>query len=187
MIDSTHSRPTWPRFNSFLFLTPNSMATKPKGIHIVRTFDAPVEKVWRVWTEPEHIKKWWGPKDFTAPVAKIDFRVGGKFTYCMRGPEGTEFAKDMYSGGEFKEIVPLKKIVMTDYFADEDGNWVSAKDFGMPGEGWPDKMLVTVTFEELPGNKTKMTLHHEGHPASMEGDANTGWNQSLDKFAAALQ
>jgi uncharacterized protein YndB with AHSA1/START domain len=154
-------------------------------LHITRTFDAPLERVWKAWTEPEHIQKWWGPKGFTSPAAKVDFREGGKYLYCMRGPAGTEFDKDMWSGGEFTEIIPGKKIVATDHFADADGNYVSPKDYGMPGE-WPEEMVVTATFEDLGNGKTKLTLLHTGHPAEMADMAKAGWNESLDKFAAAI-
>ena len=51
---------------------------------IMREFNAPRELVWRAFTEPEQIKKWWGPKAFTAPVVKIDLRVGGEYLFCMR-------------------------------------------------------------------------------------------------------
>lgn len=156
-----------------------------KTINITRTFNAPVEKVWKAFTEPEQIKKWWGPKDFTAPAAKLNFTVGGKFQYCMRGPAGSGWDKDMWSGGEYLEIVPMKKIVATDNFMDDKGNIVSPKDFGMPGE-WPEQMVVTFTFEDAGNGKTKFSLTHTGHPEEMAGDANTGWNQSLDKLEAIL-
>jgi len=55
-------------------------------IVIARLFDAPREAVWRVWTVPELVMMWWGPRDFTAPSCKIDFRVGGSYLYCMRAP-----------------------------------------------------------------------------------------------------
>src|SRR5437879_13910376 len=93
-----------------------------KQIVIERVFDAPREKVWEAWTTPEMVKKWWGPEGFTAPSIKIDLKVGGKYIYCMHGPVGSEWDKDMYSAGEFKEIVPNEKIVTTDYFSDEHGN-----------------------------------------------------------------
>lgn len=160
------------------------MATKT--VHITRIFNAPVERVWKAFTDPTEIKKWWGPKDFTAPVVKIDFKEGGKYLYCMRGPKGSEFDKDMYSAGTYKEIVPMKKIVCTDHFADSEGNYVSPKDFGMPGTDWADEMLVTFTFEDAGDGKTKLTLVHEGHPMEMQKDATAGWNQSLDKLAASL-
>jgi len=157
-----------------------------KTLHLTRTLDAPLEKVWKAWTEPEHIKKWWGPKDFTAPQVKQDLRTGGKYLYCMHGPAGSPFDSDMWSGGTYEEVIPMKKIVATDHFADKDGNWISPKDIGMPGE-WPEEMRVTVTFEDLGGGKTKLTVVHEGHPVEMAKDAEAGWNQSLDKFEAALR
>jgi uncharacterized protein YndB with AHSA1/START domain len=158
---------------------------KSADINITRVLDAPLEKVWKVWTEPEHLKKWWGPKDFTAPHIKNDLRTGGKFLYAMHGPAGSEFDKDLWSGGEYLEVVPMKKIVATDYFTDDKGNKISPKEYGMPGE-WPDHMVVTVTFEDLGNGKTKLTLLHEGHPAEMAKDATAGWNESLDKFEKAL-
>lgn len=63
-----------------------STTVKDKNeITISRIFDAPRESVWKMWTDPKEVKKWWGPKDFTAPEIKIDFTVGGKYLYCMRG------------------------------------------------------------------------------------------------------
>lgn len=158
------------------------MATK--DITITRIFNAPLERVWEAWTNPEDLKKWWGPKDFTAPAIKSDFRIGGKFNYCMRGPAGTEFDKDMWSGGEFKEIVPMKKIVQTDNFTDEEGNIISPAVYGMPGD-WGN-MVVTVTFEDAGDGKTKLTIIHTGHPVEMAGNAEQGWGESLDKFEAIL-
>src|SRR5688572_29632086 len=95
-------------------------------VEITRIFDAPPELVWKAWTEPEHFMRWWGPKDFTSPAAKMDLRVGGKYLACMRTPEG----QDMWSTGTYREIVPLERIVYTDSFADAEGNVVSAAHYG---------------------------------------------------------
>jgi uncharacterized protein YndB with AHSA1/START domain len=156
-----------------------------KTITITRIFDAPLERVWDVWTNPEHLKKWWGPKDFTAPHVKTDLKKGGKYLYAMHGPAGSEFDKDMWSGGTYEEVVPMKKIVATDYFTDEKGNKMFPAEYGMPGD-WPDEMRVTVTFEDVGNGKTKLTLVHEGHPVDFAGMAEAGWGESLDKFEAAL-
>lgn len=129
---------------------------------ITRIFDAPRELVWRAWTDPTHVVKWWGPKNFTAPVAKIDLRVGGKYLNCKRSPEG----QDYWSTGTYREIVPPERLVCTDSFADAEGNVVSASHYGM-GEDFPLEMLVTITFEEVDG-KTKMTLKHVGLPESIK-------------------
>ena len=148
---------------------------------IVRVFDAARARVWKAWTEPERLKRWWGPRTFTAPVAKIDLRVGGAFLYCMRQPDG----KDIWGTGVYREIVPLKRIVYTDSFADEKGNVVPATYYGMSRD-FPLEMQVTVTFEDQDG-KTKLTLHHVGIPAGPDRDgANKGWNESLDKLAEML-
>lgn len=156
---------------------------------ITRIFDAPIELVWKMWTDPEHLKKWWGPRGFTTPFCKIDFRVGGKFLNCMKATQETEgpdvWKKGIWSTGVYKEIVPLEKIVCTDSFADEKGNIVPASHYGM-NKDHPLEMLVTVTFEEHEG-KTKLTLRHAGIPlgADQEG-AKQGWNESFDKLAETL-
>lgn len=150
-------------------------------IVITRIFDAPRELVWRAWTDPEHLKRWWGPKGFTAPVCQIDLRVGGKFLGCMRSPDGHEF----WSTGTYREIVPFEKIVSSDSFADEHGNVVPASHYGLEGE-FPLELEVIVTLEDL-GGKTKMTLRHIGHPEGIDKMADAGWNESLDKLVETLE
>ena len=149
---------------------------------ITRVFDAPREKVWRMWIEPENIKKWWGPIEFTAPYAELDLRVGGKYLYCMEGPDGKEY----WSGGTFREIAPLERIVATDSFTDKDGKVVPATAYGLSAD-YPMELMLTVTFEDEEHGKTKLTIRHFGHPSGldMEG-ARMGWTTSLDKFAQAL-
>ena len=148
---------------------------------IERTFDAPRALVWKVWTEPEHILRWWGPKPFTAPVIKIDFRVGGTYHYCMRSPEGQDF----WSTGVFLEILPQEKIVWTDCFADEQGNVIPPSAYGM-GDDFPAELVGLALFEEIAG-KTKLTLRYEGIPdGPMREMTVAGWSTSLEKFAEAL-
>ncbi len=126
--------------------------------------------------------KWWGPKNFTAPVVKNDLKEGGSYLYCMRSPEGEDF----WSTGVYKEIVPMKKIVSTDSFADSEGNVVPASHYGMSGD-WPLELNVTVTFEEVDG-KTKFTLQHQGFPDRKNRDlAEAGWKESLNKLAKYLK
>ena len=149
---------------------------------ITRIFDAPRESVWKAWTDPEWAMRWWGPEHFTAPVCRIDLRVGGAYLFCMRSPEGQDF----WSTGTYREIVPLERLVCTDSFADEKGNVVPASHYGMVGD-FPLELLVTVALEEQDG-KTTMTLTHAGFP---EGEiremAAAGWNGSFDKLAEAVR
>lgn len=160
----------------------NSDSKKNKnGLTITRIFDAPKELVWKAWTDPEHIKQWWGPKDYTSPSCAVDFRIGGKMIFCMKSKtDGME----IWSTGVYKEIVPYKKLVFTDCFADEKGNVVPSTHYGM--EGIPLEMLITVTLEDYEG-KTKMTLVHSGLPEDHYQDANIGWNESLDKLEVSLR
>jgi uncharacterized protein YndB with AHSA1/START domain len=148
---------------------------------ITRVIDAPVEQVWNAWTDPEHLKQWWGPKHFTAPAIQNDLRVGGSYLYCMRSPDGQDF----WSTGTYREIVPMERIVATDSFADEQGNVVPASHYGM--DDFPLETELTVTFEEDDG-KTKLTVRHVGLPAGEQAEqAEAGWNESLDKFEESLK
>jgi uncharacterized protein YndB with AHSA1/START domain len=148
---------------------------------ITRVFDAPRELVFKVWTEPEHFVRWWGPKGFTTPHCAIDLRPGGRIHYCMRSPEGHL----IWNGGVFREVVPPERLVSTDYFADEHGNPVSPTRYGLDAD-FPAEMLVTVTFEDQAG-KTRVTLRQTVPPtvAARHG-AQQGWNESLDRLAEYL-
>src|SRR5437762_2014697 len=71
-------------------MTKNTVNEKERMV-ITRVFDAPRALVWKAWTDPQYVMQWWGPKGFTAPFCKIDFRVGGKFLCCMKSPDGQEW------------------------------------------------------------------------------------------------
>lgn len=157
-----------------------------KDILITRSFDAPKERLWKAWTEPEHFMRWWGPKGFSAPYSTIDLRVGRKYLNCMRGPGPDGVVRDYWSTGVYREIIPMKRLVCTDSFADCMGNVVPASYYGMPGD-WPLEFTVTVEFGEH-GGKTEMTLRHEGIPEGrMKEECEAGWNESFDKLADSLK
>jgi uncharacterized protein YndB with AHSA1/START domain len=156
-------------------------AVSRQEIAITRVFNASRDLVWQAWTDPEHFKKWWGPVSFTCPFCEMDFRVGGKYLYCMRSPEG----KDYWGTGVFQDIVPMERLVFTDSFADEQGNVVQGTYYGMSPD-FPVEMLVVVTLEDLDG-KTKMTLRHVGVPIGRDGEGTRqGWSESFDKLAENL-
>lgn len=145
---------------------------------VERIFDAPVDLIWQMWTQPEHFKKWYGPTGFSVPVAEMDMRIGGKHLFCMESPDGS---MKMWSTGEYKEIVPNVRLVYTDSMADEHGNVVSPSAMGMP-EGYPETTEVTVMLEDL-GGRTKMVMTHTGVPAG----ASDGWKQAFAKMAEQIE
>ena len=144
------------------------------AVVIERTFEAPVDLVWQMWTDAEHFKQWYGPKGFTVPVADIDLRVGGKRLVCMASPDGS---MKMWTTGEYTEIVLNERLVYTESPADENGNVVSPSAMGMP-DGYPTTTEVTLLLEDL-GGRTKMVMTHAGVPAG----AGDGWEQAFDKLA----
>ena len=158
-------------------------ATSTPVLTIERIFNTSAERLWQAWTEPERVKRWWGPKGFTCPVCEIDLRVGGVAFSCMRSPEGQDM---MWSGGVFREIIPTSRLVFTDMFTDPEGNLIPASQYGMTD--WPDVLLVTLTFSEPEPGKTLLTLRHEGMPEGQNRDLTSeGWRQSFDKLAKLVQ
>jgi len=150
---------------------------------ITRIFDAPRELVWKAWTDPKYVMQWWGPKGFTAPVCKIDFRVGGKFLCCMKSPDGQVVG---WNAGEYFEIVLHEKIVYSMYFADSEGNKVDPAQYGIEGEAITDAHDV-VTFEDFGDGQTKLTLiGNESMESARNSGQVEGWKETLDKVAEVV-
>ena len=85
-----------------------------------REFAAPVEAVWRAWSDPEFVRAWWGPHGFTSPQADLDFRVGGTSLVCMRAP--AEYGgQDMYNTWTYRRIEPASLLEFDLAFTDATG------------------------------------------------------------------
>jgi uncharacterized protein YndB with AHSA1/START domain len=107
---------------------------------LTRLINAPREKVYRAWTEPELLKQWFAPKPYTTPIVEIDVRPGGSAYFVMRGPDG----KDLPNHGVYLEVVPNERLVSTDAYVKA---WQpSEKPF----------MTLILTFEDE-GGKTRYT------------------------------
>ena len=121
------------------------MATpKTYDMVLTRTFDAPVEDVWRAWTEPELVKRWWGPTGFTTPLAEMDVREGGTSLVCMRAP--AEFGgQDMYNTWTYATVIPMERLEFVQTFTDADRNPVEPADLGLP-PGIPRDVPHGLTF-----------------------------------------
>jgi uncharacterized protein YndB with AHSA1/START domain len=149
---------------------------------LTRTFDTPVALVWKAWTDPDQVKRWWGPDCFTAPLAQMDVRVGGTSLVCMSSPR----FGDLYNSWHYRELVPLERIEYIQNMADKDGNTVDPAGMGLPPD-FPRNQRNTVTFKAITGNQTEMTVtQHDWTPGQMMDLARMGMEQCLNKMAATF-
>jgi uncharacterized protein YndB with AHSA1/START domain len=155
--------------------THDKMTVEAKGreLTIERIFNAPPELMFEMWSDCKHLKHWWGPKEWPMDECKMDFREGGKWHFCLRGPnEGNE----SWGLAIYKKIDKPAKIVYTDHFSDKDGN-INEE---MPG------MLITVEFHEHEG-KTRVastTLFDtpESRKKIVEMGVIEGMSSSMDRL-----
>jgi uncharacterized protein YndB with AHSA1/START domain len=161
-------------------------------LKITKVFDAPRKLVWEAWTKPKIAKQWWGPEEFSAPNIKINLKVGEKYIFAMRGPKGSQWDKNMYSAGIYKEIIPNEKLVVTDYFSDEKGNKLTPKQYGMDSN-FPSENTVTVLFEDIEKSKTKLSIIYSKPKNKAQMDAmlksgmKQGWDSSLNKLQKLVE
>ncbi len=126
-----------------------------KTVVMERVFDAPRELVWSAFTDPQSIPRWWGPKNLSTIVEKMDVKPGGAWRYIHRDSEGNEYAFN----GMYKEIDPLKLISRTFNFE------------GIPGD---HELLETVTFEEADGKTKIISTAHYANLEDLDGMVNSG-------------
>ena len=143
-------------------------ASPQTTLRLTRTFAAPREKVFGAWTDPEELKKWWGPPGYATPSVEVDLRMGGKYRLGMRKlPDGPIF----YLAGTYREVRPPEKLVYT-------WQWEAKPELG--------DTLVTVEFHDR-GGSTEIVLTHELFPTEKaRGDHERGWSSSWDKLAKIL-
>ncbi|WP_339268875.1 SRPBCC domain-containing protein [Paenibacillus sp. FSL K6-1330] len=167
----------------------NQMITRVEGQVLVleRVFNAPRELVFKVFTDGEHLKQWWGPRGWEVTVSKMDFRPGGSWHYCMKcldKNQGDFFGMESWGKSVYQEIEEPEKIVYIDYFSDAEGNIAE----GMPAT------TVTMSFEEQDG-KTKLISRavYESPEAlkivldmGMEEGITQTWDR-LEEYLAAKQ
>jgi len=154
---------------------------------ISRVFDAPRDLVWKAFTDPEHMKQWWGPKGFTVIQSKMDLRPGGTYHYGMRAPDGSA----MWGKFVYREVEAPERMVFINSFSDEAGGITRHP----MAPTWPLEMLSIFTFEEEPGGKTKLTIRWAPHNATAEEQKTfnagrdgmrQGWNGTLEQLTAYL-
>jgi uncharacterized protein YndB with AHSA1/START domain len=147
--------------------TSTAAATADRELVIARTFDAPRRLVFKAWSQPEMLARWWGPRGFTLPACQMDFRPGGAFRFRMRSPEGTDHRLQ----GVYREIVEPERLVFT---------WAWEDEAGRLGP----ETLVTLSFADR-GGKTELTLRQGVFESVTARDQHHGgWSECLDRLAA---
>lgn len=160
--------------------------TEKEDIVITRILDAPVELVWKAWTEPERVTHWWGPKYYTSPSCKIDLREGGRYIFCMRAPQ-EQGGGDSYTSGVYLKIVPMEHLEFTQGLSDENGNRIDPSQLGMPPD-FPKEIRTVVTFKPIRADMTELTVTEYGWtPGQMYVYSLAGMQQSIDKLAESLE
>jgi uncharacterized protein YndB with AHSA1/START domain len=147
----------------------NQQEIEERALVLSRVFDAPRELVYKVWTQPEHLARWWGPRGFTLISYKTDLRVGGSYRFGTRSPEGTEH----WARGIYREVVPPERLVMTHAWEHPDGK---------PKH----ETMMTLTFAEK-GDRTKLTLKQTLFESVTSRDLHRGgWSSTLDMLGEYL-
>ena len=152
--------------------TPDNAVTAPEDRVLVMTriFDAPRSLVFQLWTEPQHLVRWWGPRGYTAPLCEMDVRPGGAYRLLMRSADGRE----VWWHGVFREIVEPERLVWTCSVDRADGTRISGET------------VLTVTFDEQ-GQKTKLILHQAVFDSVDNCNAHReGWTQALERIEERL-
>jgi uncharacterized protein YndB with AHSA1/START domain len=154
---------------------------------ISRVFDAPRELVWKCFAEPERMKEWFGPKGSVVVSSKMDLRPGGSYHGAMRAGDGPV----MWAKFVYREVVAPERLVWVHSFSDEAGGLTRHP----LSPTWPLQLLTTVTLEDAPGGKTKLTLRWSPLDASDEecktfdaahDSMRGGWGVSFDRLDAYL-
>jgi uncharacterized protein YndB with AHSA1/START domain len=143
----------------------SATGTSPTAWELVisRAFDAPRDLVFKAWTEPARLARWWGPRGFKIPSCKMDVREGGAWRVCMRSPEGT----DHWVRGVFREVVAPERLAFT---------WAWEDDEGKPKH----ETVVRVDFTERDG-KTRLVMRQGSFESEKARDLHqSGWSSALD-------
>lgn len=167
----------------------NSPAAAGTDFVLTRVLAAPRALVWKAWTDPGQIARWWGPNSFSNPVCEMDLRPGGAYRLVMRSPDGEDYP----ISGEVREVVAPALLVMTLDCAEHPAAWheMVRAGSGRSGANPAGVMLQTVRFEEL-GDQTRVSISTRFESvalreAMVKMGMNEGWSQSLDRLALHLQ
>ncbi len=178
-IKQANGNSTWDRLAEYL----EKESSGTDKFVINRTFEAPRDLVFALWTDPAHLVQWLPPKGFTMEFQEADIRSGGRSSYRMTNGELT-----MYGRIDYQEIQPPERLVYTQQFCDEHGG-ISRHPLAPT---WPETMRTTVDFTPEDPDTTRVTVTWEAYGpvtaeeiaafVQMRGGMTQGWTGSFDKL-----
>lgn len=150
------------------------LTTQQGELTITRVVDAPVELVYRVWTDPVHMAKWWGPQGFSNPVCEMDVRAGGKIRIDMEAPDGTLYSMR----GVYLEVLKLEKIVFSSVSLDQNCQplFEVVNNITFYTQGKKTKLVIDVKIRRI---SAEAMLHVAG--------MKEGWSQTLSRMERVLE
>ncbi|HRP62493.1 MAG TPA: SRPBCC domain-containing protein [Phycisphaerales bacterium] len=150
-----------------------------------RTFNASPERIWQAWTDGEQLKRWWGPRGFTCPVADMDVRIGGTSLVAMKAPPkfgGCTF----YNTWTYSTVVPTRRLDFIVRFTDETGKAHHPSELGLP-PGIPAEVPHVLIFEPTDDGGTRLIIIEYGYESQDAINlSRQGLEQCLDKLAEEI-
>ena len=158
----------------------------PIDLKVKRSFNISAELLYRAWTEPAYVKRWWGPSGFTCPVAEMDVRAGGVSLVCMRAPR--EYgAMELFNTWSYGVVEPSRRLEFVLRFTNANREAVSPQALGIPS-GVPGEVPHVLTFVALPGGGSELTVEERGYATAEAVEmSEAGLLQTLDKLTAVLE
>lgn len=169
-------------------LAPLTGEILPQAFVLERTFKAPIATLWKMWTQPEHMARWWGPKELKVGPSKMDFRRGGTYHYSMIGPDGSE----MWGKMHYRDIVEPVRVLWVNSFSDKNGGITRHPMAPL----FPAEILSTLILTEVGPGQTKVTIRAYPINATpeeikffngMHASMTQGWTGSFDRLGDVLK
>lgn len=161
-------------------------ATEPTDLTLTRSFDAPAAAVYAAWTDPELVRRWWGPSGFTCPIAEMDARVGGVSLVCMQAPADWGGVQ-LFNTWTYAVVEPGRRLEFVLRFCDAQRNTIAPQSLGIP-PGVPLEVPHILTFVDRDDGRSELTVVERGYTsAEAVNTSRAGLVQALDKLAAAVQ
>jgi uncharacterized protein YndB with AHSA1/START domain len=163
------------------FFEHRNSTTHSPLVEVEMMVDAEAAEIFRAWSESDRLREWWGPEGFSAPVARLNFKVGGKYLIFFRSDDGE---RQIWSTGEYLAIDPEHRILCSDLPSNSEGEVVKPAQgpFADVGESF-----ITLELEPVRDNQTLVSLFHEGLPARIHDDCVEGWTSSLRKLKRLVE